>query len=350
MPKIAAVATAVPPHRITQPEAREFARVHFARSRRDVERLLPAFENAGIDTRYVCMPPEWYAAPHDFEEKNNLYIEWATRLGEDAARTCLQRTGIEAGDLTHIIFVSTTGLATPSIDSRLINVLGLDPHIRRTPLWGLGCGGGAAGLSHAMMAARCDAGARVLLVAVELCSLTFHHTDSSKSNLIATALFADGAAAVLVTGEDHGNGGPAILGAQATTWPGSLDVMGWNFDSVGMQVIFSRAIPSIVRERVRDDVDAFLATLQLTRAGVPHLIAHPGGAKVIEAYTTALSLPSETMKTTRDILREYGNMSSPSVLFVLERFLQRKIAASGDYGLLTALGPGFTSEKLLLEF
>ncbi|MEW5874139.1 MAG: 3-oxoacyl-[acyl-carrier-protein] synthase III C-terminal domain-containing protein [Candidatus Zixiibacteriota bacterium] len=350
MPRIAAVATALPPHRITQAEAKAFARAHFGGARRDIDRLLDAFDHTGIESRYVCMEPSWYAAPHDFGEKNKLYIDWSTRLGANVARDCLDKAGISPAEVTHIIFVSTTGLATPSIDSRLVNVLGLCPHVRRTPLWGLGCGGGAAGLSHAAMMARADAHACVLLVSVELCSLTFHHADTSKSNVIATALFADGAAGVLVTGEAIPGGGPEIAGEQATTWPGSLDVMGWNFDSVGMQVVFSRAIPAIVQEKVRDDVDRFLVSQGTTLAGVPHLIAHPGGAKVIEAYEKALALPCETMRLTREILRDFGNMSSPSVLFVLERFLAQKQAGPGERALLTALGPGFTSEKLILQF
>lgn len=350
MPNIAAVATAVPPHRILQSEAREFARRHFQSRRRDVERLLPVFDHAGIETRYVCMPPDWYSQPRSFAEKNARYIEWATSLGADVARECLTHAGLRPEEITHVIFVSTTGLATPSIDARLINVLSLGPHVRRTPLWGLGCGGGAAGLSHAAQTARADPEARVLLVAVELCSLTFNHSDASKSNLVATALFADGAAGVLVTGDQAGEKGPAILASRATTWPGSLDVMGWNIDSVGMQVVFSRAIPSIVAEKVRGDMTGFLSSLSLTLSDVAHFVAHPGGVKVIEAYEAALNLTPESTLRTRETLRAYGNMSAPSVLFVLKRLLEDKGARQGDYGILTALGPGFTAENLLLRF
>lgn len=358
MPQILSVATATPPHSISQDEARSFAAVHFHNSRRDVERLLPVFENSGIARRYLCMPPEWFRTPHDFAEKNAHYIEWSRRLGREAAADCLTRAGLAAADITQIIFVSTTGLATPSIDAHLANDLGLSSHVVRTPLWGLGCGGGAAGLSHAYRAAQADPHALVLLVSVELCSLTFLHDDYSKSNLVATALFADGAAGVLVAGDAAGSGNghhreprpSAILGSRSTTWPSSLDIMGWNFDRAGMQVVFSRAIPGIVAEKVHGEITSFLAGFELDLADVRHWIAHPGGAKVIQAYQDALGLSEDCLAHARAVLRDYGNMSSPSVLFVLERVLANGDAAPGDYGLLTALGPGFSSESLLLQF
>ena len=363
MPRITSVATAVPPHRVGQTQARDFAAQFFRDSRRDLRRLLPVFDHSEIDSRYVCMPVEWFAEPHSFEEKNNLYIEWATELSAGVVRDCLLRAGVAPAALTHLIFVSTTGVATPSIDSRLINVLDLDPHIRRLPIWGLGCGGGAAGLAHAEQLALADPEARIMLVAVELCSLTFNHGDVSKSNLVATALFADGAAAVLVSGDDVGDaseadrntpgssGRPAslsILGSRSTTWPGSLDVMGWNFDSVGMQVVFSRDIPSIVRANVRGDMTSFLSAFELSRADLSHLIAHPGGVKVIEAYEEALDLEDGALAITRQSLRDHGNMSSASVLFVLERFFAEGKIAVGERAVLTALGPGFTAQNVLL--
>ena len=317
------------------------------------------------------MPVEWFGDPHSFEEKNELYIQWATDLSADVVRGCLETAGLSPSDLTHLIFVSTTGLATPSIDSRLVNVLDLDPHIRRLPIWGLGCGGGAAGLAHAEQLALADPKARVMLVAVELCSLTFNHGDLSKSNLVATALFGDGAAAVLVSGDAGGpvsspasgtssrtssrsaTGAPepdlAILGSRSRTWPGSLEVMGWNFDRVGMQVVFSRDIPSIVRDKVREDMSSFLAPFGLGLDDLAHLIAHPGGVKVIQAYEDALDLEDDALAITRQSLREHGNMSSASVLFVLDRFITTGKIAPGDHAVLTALGPGFTAQNVLLS-
>lgn len=350
MPKIAAVATASPPYTITQLEARAFAAAHFRSQRRDVERLLPVFDHSGIETRHLCVPADWYMSPRTFAEKNALYIEWCTKLGKEVVHACIDKSGIRAKDINHLIFVSTTGLATPSIDSRLINVLSLDAHTNRTPIWGLGCAGGAAGISHAYRAAKADPHAVVMLVAVELCGLTFHFGDFSKSNFIATALFADGAAGVLVTGDALDVPGPEILGTQSTIWQDSLDVMGWNFDSVGMQVVFSRAIPGIVHEKTRANIDDFLRGYDLTFDQIPHFIPHPGGAKVMDAYQEALALDAHQMCAARSVLRDHGNMSAPTVLFVLEKTLSNGSVHAGDYALLTALGPGFSSENVLMRF
>lgn len=350
MSKIAAMATAVPMFVLPQGQARQFAAEYFQSRRRDVERLLPVFDHAGIEKRYLSMPPEWFFQPRTFAEKNNRYIEESTRLGGDVLRACAEQSGIALNEITHLVYVSTTGLATPSIDSRLLNTLELSPNLVRTPVWGLGCAGGAAGLALAHRLAKGDPTAIVALVCVELCSLTFHFEDFTKSNFIATALFGDGAAGLLVVDDTHASSGPSILSAGSTTWPGSLDVMGWNFDSVGMQVVFSQAIPQVVREKVYDNTADFLASENREFSDIVHWIAHPGGTKVIEAYEEVLPLPPCAMTHARSILRDFGNMSSPTVLFVLERLLQSASAQPGDLGVLTALGPGFSSEILLLRF
>lgn len=351
MPKIAALATAVPPHVISQKTAREFAAAYFRGHRRDVQRLLPVFENAGIETRHTCVPPEWFLSPKSFPEKNDLYIDWSTRLGADVLTKCCEASGIPLDGITHIVFVSTTGLSTPSIDSRLVNVLELSPHIVRIPVWGLGCAGGAAGLALANRLAQGDPHTVVALVCVELCSLTFHFTDFSKSNFVATALFADGAAGLLIVGDAHSKSiaGASILATGTTTWPDSLDVMGWNFDAAGMQVVFSHAIPQIVRDKVRVNTAEFLAANATEFGDIKHWVMHPGGTKVIEAYEEVLPLPPRAMTHARRVLRDHGNMSSPTVLFVLERLLKSGWASSGDFGVLTALGPGFSSENILLR-
>lgn len=349
MPSIAAVASAPPPHAMPQSLARDIAAAHFRDRRDDVGRLAAIFEHAGIETRRFCVPAEWFRTTKTFREKNDLYIEWSTRLGAEAAAACARRAEIPLERVTHIVFVSTTGLSTPSVDARLMNVLALDSHVVRVPLWGLGCAGGAAGLGLAWRLARAEPGAVVLLVAVELCGLTFHFEDFSRANFVACALFADGAAAAMVTGDEWGARGPAIRAARSTTWPASLDVMGWSFDSVGMQVVFSQQIPRIVRERVRQDTEAFLGENGQTLEDLRHLVAHPGGAKVIAAYEEALALGPERMEHAREVLREHGNMSSVSVLYVLERFLRSGEARSGDLAMLTALGPGFSAEKVLLS-
>jgi alkylresorcinol/alkylpyrone synthase len=335
---------------LTQTKAREFAAAYFQSRRGDVERLLPVFENAGIEKRYLSMPPEWFFQPRTFAEKNNRYIEESTRLGGEVLRAGSEQSGIALSEITHLVYVSTTGLATPSIDSRLLNTLDLSPNLVRTPVWGLGCAGGAAGLALAHRLAAGDPKAVVALVCVELCSLTFHFEDFTKSNFIATALFGDGAAGLFVVGDAHSSPGPEILATRSTTWPGSLDVMGWNFDAVGMQVVFSQAIPQVVRERVHGNTSEFLSSECHAFSDITHWIAHPGGTKVIEAYEEVLPFPPCAMMHARSVLRDYGNMSSPTVLFVLERLLRVATPKPGELGLLTALGPGFSSENLLLRF
>jgi alkylresorcinol/alkylpyrone synthase len=352
-PRILATGTATPPHVLRQADARAFAQHHFAGTLDDLDRLLTVFDHAEIETRHTCMPLEWFRQSHDFEEKNAAYVDWALRLSSEAIANCLQETDVTPRDIDYLIFVSTTGLATPSIDARLIGALGFHPNTRRTPVWGLGCAGGAAGLAHAFHHAQGHPRAHVLVVALELCSLTFHFGDRSKSNLVAAALFGDGAAAVLVSGDQtHGDRAahPEIMGTMSTLWPDSLDVMGWNVMNEGMQVVFAQTIPAIVRRLASDNIVQFLESFQLGLTDIDHLIAHPGGARVISAYEQALALSDGRMDSAREVLREYGNMSSASVLFVLKRFLRPGRTRPGEHGLVTALGPGFCSENVLVRF
>jgi alkylresorcinol/alkylpyrone synthase len=346
MPKIIAAATAIPPHNIPQEFAAEYALRHFQSQFPDIERLLPVFKSSRVESRQFCVPPEWFMTPKSFAEKNNTYIEWATRLGADSASKCMEKAGLRPDEIDHIIFVSTTGLATPSIDARLINILNLRADIKRTPIWGLGCVGGVMGLSRAADYVRAYPESRVLLVAVELCGPTFQFNDRSKSNLVATALFGDGAAAVIISGDGDG---PEILGSQSTTWPDSLDIMGWNFLDEGMQVVFARAIPSIVSKYTLQSTLKFLAGFGLALEDIRHFLIHPGGAKVIDAYKSALCFDSDRLALSEGILREHGNMSSVTILYILERFLGLKKNMTGGYGIMTALGPGFSSELILLK-
>jgi len=349
MSRITAVKTAVPRYQVGQDVARQFCRALFQEAYADVDRFLPVFSNAQIDHRYFSAPAEWFSADHTFAEKNELYIESALELGEAAITACLESAGLGPEDLDHLFFVSTTGLATPSIDARLINRLRLRTNIRRTPIWGLGCAGGVAGLSRAYEYTQAFPRERALVLAVELCGLTFQRNDLSKSNLVATSLFGDGAAAVLVSGSETRDTGPVILSSRSTLWYDSLDVMGWNINDRGLKVLFSKDIPTIVRDLALPAIEAFLKAQGMTLQDLHHVIAHPGGAKVIEAYEATLGLSNGGMARARDVLRRYGNMSSPTVLFVLEDFLRSGAIRSGEYGLVTALGPGFSSEMLLIQ-
>ncbi len=353
MPKIISVVTSLPPHQVSQKQARELACKIFSKGSLNLERLLPVFDHAGIDFRYFSCPIDWFGVDHSPEEKHKIYIESATRLSAEASTEALKQAGLSAADIDYIIYVNTTGLATPSIDSRLINILGLRDTIHRTPIWGLGCAGGAAGMSHAYHYLLGHPGSKVLLVAAELCGLTFIADDYSKSNLVATALFGDGAAAVILAGDGCHEKGTEILATHSRFYPDSLDVMGWNVVSKGLQVVFTRRIPEIVRQHARADLAQFLEGHDLTLDDIGHYIVHPGGVKVIEAYEHALNLSNGQFDLARGILRDYGNMSSVTVLFVLQRFLQNRAnggaGCGNEWALMSALGPGFSSESLLLR-
>ncbi len=355
---IAAVGTAVPEYRVPQRDVKEAVRHMFGASVPQLDRLLPIFENSGIDARHFCMPLEWFLLPHDAEEKHKLFVEHATALAESAVRRCLDRAGVAPTAVDHIVFVTTTGTATPSLDARLCNRLGFRSDVKRSPIWGLGCAGGAAGLSRAAEYVRAFPEQRCLLVSAELCSLTFVRGDASKSNLIATSLFADGAAAVLVEGaaasaarRSGARVGPRIVSTRSTLWPDSLDVMGWDVTNDGLKVVFSKNIPSIVAREIRGIANALLTPEGLTIADVGRYALHPGGMKVLRAYESALELAPDKLAAAERVLRGFGNMSSCTVLFVLDELLRADDAPRpGEIGVAGALGPGFSSEMLLLHF
>lgn len=356
-PRLVAVATALPPHTVTQPEARAFvARLFRDALGADPARLLAVFDNSGIATRHACMPLEWYADPHDFGETNARYVEHALRLATRCADAALDRAGLGPRDVTHLMFVSSTGIATPGIDARLAATAGFARDVRRVPLWGLGCAGGAAGISRAADLARSRPDAVVLMVALELCTLAFQPRDRDVRTIIASALFSDGAAAVVVTGAGRAQAprrspGPvlAITAAGSTLWPDTVDMMGWNVDAHGLHVVFSRDIPSFVREQVRPDLERFLGRHEVPLARLDHIVAHPGGPKVLAAYSEALGLDPARFRHAHAVLNECGNMSSPTCLFALEAALAAGDVSPGETALIAALGPGFASEYVLMR-
>jgi alkylresorcinol/alkylpyrone synthase len=365
MPTIRAVSTALPPYAIPQAAIREAARAHFAPAFPMIDRYLPVFQNARIDTRHFAAPLEWFAEPHSLQQSNDRFLAVATEIGEQAARACLGQVGLAPSDIDHIFWVSTTGLAAPSPDALLINRLGMRRTTRRTPIWGLGCAGGVAGLARAAEYVRAFPTHRALLLSVELCSVTFQWEDRSRRNLIAASLFADGGAAVLVEGDQVGGphvpqgrpetpptaGRPPVrvVDTQSMLWPGTPEIMGWDIVDTGMQVVFSARIPGIIASEMRGVVEEFLARHRLTLDDISQWVLHPGGAKVISAYEAALSLAPEQLRHSRDILRRYGNMSSASIFFVLESFLCHQPLQAGTYGLLAVLGPGFSCELALIR-
>lgn len=348
MPYIISSGIAKPPYVFHQSDVKPFIRDMFSDVFSDIDRLLQLFEHTQIDTRHFCVPMDWFHKEHDFKQKNNIYVENATDLSIKALKSSLSYAGLDHSDLSHLFFVSTTGLSTPSIDARILNQLQGCSHMKRTPIWGLGCGGGAAGLSRAIDYVKAYPTEIAVVVAVELCGLTFQRNDLTKSNLVATSLFADGAAAVLVAGDEAKvRSTLKVKTTRSTLWPDTLDVMGWDISSSGFHVIFSRDIPTIVQHEVAADIKEFLANQAVERP--KHYIFHPGGKKVLEAYEQALELSNGELFISEQILRENGNMSSCTVLYVLDQFIRQKRIGQGETGLITALGPGFSSEMLLVE-
>lgn len=354
---ILAVGTAVPDFQVMQQDVREAVRHMFGSRVPHLERLLSIFEHSGIDRRHFCMPLEWFLVPHGAEERHRLFAAHAAELGERAVRACLSRAGLPPTAVDHVIFVTTTGIATPSIDAHLCGRLGFRSDVKRTPLWGLGCAGGAAGLSRASEYVRAFPTQCCLLVAVELCSLTFLRDDDSKSNIVAASLFADGAAAALVVGEAFPAAAastvpaPSIAATRSHIWPDSLDVMGWNIASEGLKVVFSKDIPSLVSRTMRGLVTDLLRPNGFDLPDAKRYFLHPGGRKVLRAYEEALGIDGDGLAASERVLRHYGNMSSCTVIFVLDDSLRSADApAPGEIGVAGALGPGFSSELLLLRF
>jgi len=343
LPRLLSLATAVPPHTVPQDLVVDNAMRLFDRDRSEIRRMLSVFGNAGIEHRYSCMPGEWYLEPHGWVERSRLFVEHAVTLLAEATRRCVALAGLGLDDIDGVVAVSTTGVATPSLDALVIDRLGLRTDVLRLPIFGLGCAGGVIGLSHAAAMALASPGKRILFLVVELCALTFRYGDNSQSNIVASALFGDGAAAALIA---TGGDGPAIGASALHTWRNSLDVMGWRVEEDGLGVLFSRDIPTLVRTEFRCALDGFLERQGLRLCDLAGMICHPGGAKVLDALEETFELPPGGLGPARAVLRDYGNMSAVTVLFVLERMLQEGL--SGRY-LMSALGPGFTAAFQLID-
>ena len=350
-PRIASLATAVPPHRVPQDEAMGFFQRSFDIPPAKRDRLKQLFLNADIETRYAAAPIQWYEQAHSFELKNDLYIDKALDLLKQVTIDSLAAAGLACTDVDTLVTVSSTGVAVPTLDVRLMEKLPFRRNVRRLPLFGLGCAGGALGLARAAACARAEPGSRILCLVVELCTLTLCRSDRTTANIVATALFGDGAAGAVLTTDGPG---PAIRAWGEHTWPRSLDVMGWHVTQKGLELRLARGVPDFARHRVRRVTDEFLASVGLELADVDDFICHPGGSKVLKALEDAFGLPSGGLAASREILRDYGNMSAATVLFILKRVLMTSAADNGRHGgirryLMTGLGPGFSIGYLVLE-
>jgi alkylresorcinol/alkylpyrone synthase len=342
--QIVSLSTAVPPHAVAQSEVAQAAHRGFAGRVDDYERLARVFATSGILRRYAVKPLEWYFRPLGWPERSAAYLEGAVSLFVDSATRALGEAGLDAGAVDTVVTVSSTGIATPSLEAHVAGTMGLRADVERIPVFGLGCAGGVTGLAIAARLASARPGSVVLLVVIELCSLAFRLDKVSKENIVATALFGDGAAACVLCTDGSGIAGLEASGQHL--WPETIDVMGWSVDPQGFGVIFDRAIPPFVETRLRAAVDGILERAGTRVGQIDRLAFHPGGTKVIAALERAFALPQGTLDHERAVLAEFGNMSAPTALFVLDRMIRAGLPART---LLTAMGPGFTASCVSLK-
>ena len=348
--QIISTATAFPPHYFLQQEVVEALKTQWENGLENAAVLERLHSRTGVAGRYFSLPLEQYPPLDTWGKTNDVWIETAQRLGEQAIDCVLQKAGVDRKQIGALFFVSVTGVSSPSIDALLVNRMRLNPQIKRNPIFGLGCVAGAAGLARAADYVRAYPDQVAVLLGVELCSLTWQRDDFSVANMISTGLFGDGAAAVLVAGNQVNLKGPRVLGSACSFYPDTQDVMGWKISEKGFQVLLSPRVPEVVKENLGRDVDAFLAQHQMTRAQVDTWIMHPGGPKVMEAVAEALDLHHNELQLSWDALQRVGNLSSASVLVVLDEVMTHRRPKPGSRSILAAMGPGFCSEMLLLEW
>jgi alkylresorcinol/alkylpyrone synthase len=339
------LATAVPAFVIDQAAAKAQSRVLFGSRMRDFDRLAQVFETTGIERRYSVRPVPWFSEEHGWPDRTEAYVAGASELFERVTRKALSEANLEPRDIDAVVTVSSTGVATPSLEARILPGMGFRPDVERTPVFGLGCAGGVTGLAIASRLASARPGTTVLLVAVELCTLAFRLDRATKADIIATSLFGDGAAAAIVSSDDDLAAIANFSGATEHLWPDTLDIMGWGVDDAGLGVLLSRSLPNFVEKRYRASFSEAIERLAIERADIERVVCHPGGTKVLEAIEAALSLATGTLDIERGVMRDYGNMSSPTVIFVLERAIAAGLPLQT---MLAALGPGFTASFVSL--
>lgn len=339
-----------PPHYYSQREVVDALLAYWGEDSQIAAVLERLHTRTGVDGRYFARPLDEYRGLDTWGKINNVWIEVAQELGERAIHCVLKQAGLPPEQLGAIYFVTVTGVASPSIDARLVNRMKLSPNIRRNPIFGLGCVAGAAGLTRAADYVRAYPDQIAVLLSVELCSLTWQRDDLSVANLISSGLFADGAAAVLVAGDNVQRRGPRIVASHSVFYPDTERVMGWDISEQGFKIVLSPDVPKVVKENLGRDVDGFLAAHGLTRDDIGSWIMHTGGPKVLEATADALGLGPQALEISWEALRRVGNLSSASVLVVLDEVMKHRRPAPGTRSILAAMGPGFCAEMLLLEW
>ena len=345
---IAATATALPPYTMTREEVKYYLGKVFDIPDRRLEALLAIADNAQVHKRYSIFPIEYTVEPRPLSKTNEEYIEHAVKLGRQAAEECLQKANLRPDEVDLIITVSCTGFMIPSLDAHLINLMGFRPNVRRMPFTELGCAAGAMALSRAADYLKAHPGGNVLIIAVELPSLTFQRKDISQANLISSILFGDGAAAVLVTGREQK--GPKILVSETYTFPDSLGAMGFDLRDSGFHILLSKDVPEMIGLKIKGLVDGFLERHGRKQEDIKGWILHPGGARLLGNVEKELGLCKCDTQPSWDILSNVGNLSSATILFILQEWMQKRPLKSGEYAMAAAFGPGFSAEFLLLQW
>lgn len=353
MPYIVATTTGFPPYYYSQAELTAMLRVFWAERYSNLDRLESIHNNMMVNGRYLALPMETITQFSGFGQSNDAWIEAATKLGEDILCRLLDEAQIDPHDVAQLTFTTVTGIAAPSLDARLMNHIPFSPHLKRVPLFGLGCAGGAAGLART--ADYLDGHPRdaAILLSVELCSLTLQPEDVSVANIVCSGLFGDGAAAVLLVGDEHPllrSGQPRVIDKRACFFPDTERVMGWDITDRGFKIILRADVPELARAYLPPFIQSFLAKHQLGFDDITHWIMHPGGPKVIDAMQEGLGLSDDAVCLSRESLAQIGNVSSASVLFMLQETLARHRPSPGTYGLLLAMGPAFGAEAVLLRW
>ena len=347
-PSIAATATALPPYTITRDDVKYYMGRVFDIPERRVEAMMSIVDNAQVHKRHAIFPIDYTIEPRALSKTNNEYIEHAVKLGREAAEKCLERAGMKADEIDLIITVSCTGFMIPSLDAHLINLMGFRSDVRRMPFTELGCAAGAMALGRAADFLKAQPGGNVLIIAVELPSLTFQRKDISQANLISSILFGDGAAAVLVSGKQ--TGGPKILVSETYTFPDSLDAMGFDLRDSGFHILLAKDVPEMIGAKIGGLVQGFLERNGRKREDIKGWILHPGGARLLGNVEEQLGLCKCDTQPYWDILVKVCNLSSATILFILQEWLEKRPLKAGEYALAAAFGPGFSAEFLLLQW
>ncbi len=353
MPTIKAVTHGFPEHYYSQEVMLAALRTHWAKRHSNLDRLERIHHSVGVNGRHLALPIEEYEPLEDFAAKNNAWLRCALDLGESVLCDLIEKADMQPADISELIFTTVTGIAVPSIDARLMNRIPFSAHLKRVPLFGLGCVAGAAGIARLSDYLQGHPDEAAILLSIELCSLTIQPDDFSIANIISSGLFGDGSAAVLMVGDNHplaGSNMPKVIDSQSIFFPNTEQVMGWEVREGGLKIVLNAEVAELAEVSLRPGVEAFLTKHGLSIGDIKHWIAHPGGPKVIQAIEAGLGLDEHALDLSRESLAAVGNISSTSVLLILEETLSRFKPEPGSYGVLMAMGPAFCAELVLLQW